>query len=308
MTNLFDKKTDCLNEVEEKESQCQQIEMIIPARIKDLGGFEVRRVIPYMKKRMVGPWIFFDHMGPADFPAGEGINVRPHPHINLATVTYLFEGEIWHRDSLGTSSPVLPGDINLMVAGRGIVHSERTSPERRENGQRLHGLQLWMALPKNDEEIEPAFYHYKSEDIPSLVVGHVPVRVLIGEAYGKRSPVKTFAETLYLEARMKKGEELELPFSEERALYLAHGKLEISGQKIQDYEMAILSQDRKIKVKALEDTFLALIGGEKFEKRYIFWNFVSSRKERIEQAKEDWKNQNFPKVPGDDKEFTPLPV
>lgn len=307
MTNFFNKKVDCLNEKETKQSQCHEIEMIIPARTKDLGGFEVRRVMPYMKKRMVGPWIFFDHMGPADFPSGEGINVRPHPHINLATVTYLFEGEIWHRDSLGTSSPVLPGDINLMVAGRGIVHSERTSPELREKGQRLHGLQLWMALPKDDEEIDPAFYHYKNEDIPSLFVGNVPVRVLIGEAYKKSSPVKTFAKTLYLEARMKKGDELELPFSDERALYLAHGELELKGQNIQAYEMAVLSQERKIKIKAVEDSFLALIGGEKFEKRHIFWNFVSSRQDRIEQAKEDWKNQSFPKVPGDDKEFTPLP-
>lgn len=307
MSNLIDKKTDCLNEQESQTVDCREVEMIIPSRTKDLGGFEVRRVMPYAKKRMIGPWIFFDHMGPADFAPGQGINVRPHPHVNLATVTYTFEGEIWHRDSVGTSGAVLPGEINLMVAGRGIVHSERTPPKLLETGQRLHGLQLWLALPKEHEEIEPAFYHYSREEIPGLDVGNVPVRILIGEAYGLKSPVKTFASTLYIEARLRKGDELELPAAQERALYIPKGELEVGGQVIEEHKMAVISEKKTVKVKALKETFLALIGGEKMDQRYIFWNFVSSRQERIEQAKRDWKEQKFPKVPGDEKEFIPLP-
>lgn len=280
---------------------------IIEPRIKDLGGFSVRRILPKANQKMIGPWIFFDHMGPADFPAGKGIDVRPHPHINLATVTYLFEGEIWHRDSLGSSEPIVPGDVNLMVAGKGIVHSERERDEVRNQQHRLHGLQLWLALPEADEEIEPAFYHYASADIPATDIDGIAVRVMMGSAYGLQSPVKTFAETLYIEAALTKGQSLTLPHSAERGLYVANGQLEVNQQTLDTFHMAVLGS-AEITITATQDkTRIAMIGGETFSKRYIDWNFVSSRKERIEQAKDDWRNQRFPKVIGDEDEFTPLP-
>lgn len=266
----------------------------------------MRRILPYAQQKMVGPWIFFDHMGPADFPAGEGIDVRPHPHINLATVTYLFEGEIWHKDSLGNDLPIRPGAINLMVAGNGIVHSERQSDEVKSAPHQVHGLQLWLALPQADEECEPAFYHYAAEEIPAVEVEGVAVRVLIGSAYGVASPVKTYAHTLYIEAKLKAGQELVLPAAQERAVYCVQGALESEGERVDSCTMAVL-HDTQVKVKALEDTQIALIGGEALGERFIEWNFVSSRKERIEQAKSDWKSGTFPVVPGDEEEFIPLP-
>ena len=196
------------------------IKQIIRSRKKDLGGFFVRRLLPDSGQSMVGPWIFFDHMGPADFPAGTGIDVRPHPHINLATVTYLFEGEVLHRDSLGNAQIIRPGDINLMVSGKGITHSERESEEVRSADHRLHGLQLWLALPEEHEETEPAFYHHTSESIPTLTVDEVPVRVLIGSAYGATSPVMSYIDTLYIEAHLQPGQNLVLPAAKERALAL----------------------------------------------------------------------------------------
>ncbi|MEZ5470348.1 MAG: pirin family protein [Marinicella sp.] len=283
------------------------IQHIITPRRKDLGGFSVRRLIPTAKQRMIGPWIFFDHMGPADFQAGQGIDVRPHPHINLATVTYLFEGEILHRDSLGSVATIVPGDINLMVAGKGIVHSERERPEIRNQPHRLHGLQLWLALPEKDEEIEPAFYHYNQADIPKTTVNGIPVRVMMGSAYGLTSPVKTFAETLYIEAALQQDQRLDLPNAEQRGLYVAHGAVAINGEIISNYEMAAL-QPGSIEIEAIsDDTRIALIGGEQMSQRFIDWNFVSSHKERIEQAKKDWQAQNFDTIPGDDKEYIPLP-
>src|SRR5690554_2036522 len=194
-----------------KPAHCKAIELLIEPRDTDLGGFSVRRLLPTRQHRMVGPWIFFDHMGPAEFAPGEGINVRPHPHINLATVTYLFEGEILHRDSLGSLQAIRPGDINLMVAGRGIVHSERERPEVTAVPHRLHGLQLWFALPEADEEVEPAFLHYPSADIPRVDVDGVPVRVMMGAAYGVTSSVRTYAGALYVEAHLKPGQKLVLP-------------------------------------------------------------------------------------------------
>ncbi|MBR9885494.1 MAG: pirin family protein, partial [Oceanospirillales bacterium] len=267
------------------------IEIIITPRDKDIGGFSVRRVLPVVQRKMVGPWIFFDHMGPTDFPAGEGIDVRPHPHINLATVTYLFEGEMLHRDSLGSVQLIRPGDINLMVAGRGIVHSERERPEAREIPRRLHGLQLWLALPEDQEEIEPAFYHYASDDIPAADISGVPVRVIMGTAYGVRSPVKTFADTLYIEANMKAGQTLHLPLAQERAVYLAQGALTLGGEEIPEHALAILHPQDGLELHAVKDSRIAMIGGEHLGKRYIEWNFVSSRKARIEQAKEAWRLQ-----------------
>lgn len=290
-----------------RENECKVLSMLITPKEKDLGGFNVRRLIPAIKKRMVGPWIFFDHMGPANFSAGGGINVRPHPHINLATVTYLFEGEIWHRDSLGFSQPILPGDINLMVAGKGIVHSEREREEVRQSEHRLHGLQLWLCLPEAFEEIEPAFYHYPSRDIPSLEIGGIRLRVLIGSAYGVSSPVKTYAETLYVEADLQAGQSLILPNAQERALYVAAGKARVEGTQLDTYTMAVFNEGDNVEIIATESCRVALIGGERMSQRHMFWNFASTRPERIEQAKRDWQTGQFSKIPGDDQEFIPLP-
>jgi redox-sensitive bicupin YhaK (pirin superfamily) len=286
---------------------CDAIELIIQPKDKDIGGFTVRRSLPNQARRMVGPWVFFDHMGPAQFPAGKGIDVRPHPHVNIATVTYLFEGEILHRDSLGSLQAIRPGDINLMVAGSGIVHSERERPQVRAVPHTLHGLQLWLALPENHEEIEPAFYHYPNADIPSPTVHDVAVRVLIGAAYGFTSPVKTYADTLYVEAHLRAGQSLTLPDAEERAVYVASGSLRARDSQIGEHSMAVFSNREAVVVEATQDSRIAIIGGEKCGPRYMEWNFVSSRKERVEQAKADWKAGRFAKVPGDEEEFIPLP-
>lgn len=286
---------------------CSGVELLIQPRDKDLGEFLVRRALPSSERMMVGPWIFFDHMGPAEFPAGTGVSVRPHPHINIATVTYLFEGEILHRDSLGSLQTIGPGDINLMVTGRGIVHSERERPEVTEVPHRLHGLQLWLALPEADEEVEPAFHHYPAADIPTLSVEGVPLRVMMGSAYGVTSPVKVFAETLYVEAHLQAGQSITLPNLEERAVYVASGGLETQGTPIPERSMVVFSQLEGITLKATTESQIAIIGGEKLGPRYIEWNFVSSRKARIEEAKEDWRAGRFPKVPGDEEEFIPLP-
>ncbi|MFC3192856.1 pirin family protein [Marinicella sediminis] len=283
------------------------IKQLIEPRTKDLGGFSVRRVLPAARQKLIGPWIFFDHMGPAEFPAGTGIDVRPHPHINLATVTYLFEGEILHRDSLGSCATIEPGDINLMVAGSGIVHSERERDEVRNQAHQLHGLQLWLALPEAVEETAPAFYHYDKQEIPGTTVDGVPVRVMMGSAYGLNSPVKVYAETLYIEAALNQGQSLQLPDAAERGLYVAEGQLSINGQLLDRYHMAVLDQGPAVITATAHDTRIAVIGGEVMTRRYIDWNFVSSRPERIAQAKSDWKKQRFPRVPGDEDEYIPLP-
>ncbi len=286
---------------------CGAILKVIRPREKDLGGFSVRRLLPVAGQQMVGPWIFFDHMGPAFFPAGSGINVRPHPHINLATVTYLFEGEILHRDSLGSLQPIVPGDINLMVAGKGIVHSERERPEVTAVDHQLHGLQLWLVLPEADEETEPAFYHYPGAQIPMVSVNDVAVRVIMGSAYGQTSPVKQFAQTLYIEAHLKAGQCLALPQAAERALYVASGQIQLRDDQIDQYEMAVLDANTIVTIHAKTDSRIAMIGGEAMAKRFIEWNFVSSKRERIDQAKADWQQGKFPTVPGDETEFIPLP-
>lgn len=286
---------------------CGAIRLLVKPRDKDLGEFTVRRTLPTRQLKMVGPWVFFDHMGPAEFAPGSGINVRPHPHINLATVTYLFEGEILHRDSLGSLQAIRPGDVNLMVAGKGIVHSERERPEVTASHHRLHGLQLWLALPTADEEIAPSFHHYPSAEIPMVDVDGVPVRVIMGHAYGARSPVKTHSETIYIEARLKAGQSLMLPDADERALYVIEGSLNAGGTLLCQYTMAVFTAETGIKVTAEEDCLLSLIGGKPLGKRYMEWNFISSRKARVEQAKVDWENGNFPLVCGDEDEFIPLP-
>lgn len=291
----------------ETEIPCEFMELLLKPREKELGGFSVRRVLPTRERKMIGPWIFFDHMGPAEFAAGKGVDVRPHPHINLATVTYLFEGEMLHRDSLGSVQSIRPGAVNLMVAGRGIVHSERESETTRGKPHRVHGLQLWLALPEQDEETEPAFHHYAADDIPETVVDGVPVRIMMGSAFGKTSPVRTFAETLYLEATLEKGQSITLPDVEERAVYVVNGHLKARDTDIDEHHMAIFSQGAGIVLTATRPSRIAIIGGEHLGHRHIEWNFVSSRKERIEQAKQQWQAGEFPKVPGDEEEFIPLP-
>lgn len=295
-------KQNCLGSAD-----CTAIELLIEPRIADLGGFSVRRVLPVRQRRMVGPWTFFDHMGPVEFAPGKGVNVQPHPHINLATVTYLFEGEILHRDSLGSYQSIHPGDVNLMVAGKGITHSERERPEATQTVRRLNGLQLWLALPEADEECEPAFYHYPSEAIPRVTVGGVAIRVIMGSAFGVSSPVKVFADTLYVEAQLQAGQQISLPQAEERAVYVVEGECRASDTLLAEHSMAVFSKGLDVELTANRGAHIVIIGGAHLGKRYMEWNFVSSRRERIAQAKADWKAQRFAKVVGDEDEFIPLP-
>lgn len=286
---------------------CAAIAVVIEPVSRELGGFSVRRALPSRARRMVGPWVFFDHVGPAEFAAGAGISVRPHPHINIATVTYLFEGEILHRDSVGSEAAIRPGDINLMIAGRGIVHSERERPEVTAVPHRLHGLQLWLALPAADEEMDPAFIHYPAASIPTVDVDGVPVRVMMGSAYGVTSPVRTFAETLYLEALLQPGQALTLPASPERAVYVAEGSIIVGDTVVDSGQMGVCAPEVAVQVRAQKSTRIAVIGGEGLGRRHMEWNYVSSRKARVAQAKADWQAGRFATIPGDDTEFIPYP-
>lgn len=284
------------------------IALTIPPRIADLGEFSVRRLLPTKTLKTVGPWIFFDEMGPAEFAPGAGIAVRPHPHIGLATVTYLFEGEILHRDSLGSLQAIRPGDVNLMVAGSGIVHSERERPEVTAVAHKLHGLQLWLALPQEQEETAPAFYHIPQAQIPAFNLNGVQVSVIMGSAYGVTSPVPVFSETLYIEAFLQPGQQLILPDTAERALYLVSGQVKIRDIELGLQTLTVLQDKTGVVVEAVSSARIALIGGAAIGPRFINWNFVSSSKERLEQAIQDWKEGKFPKVPGDESEFIPYPV
>ncbi len=281
---------------------------LLKPHTRDLGGFSVRRVLPGMPHRMVGPFIFFDHMGPADFAPGTGIDVRPHPHIGLATVTYLFEGEILHRDSLGTVQSIAPGDVNWMTAGRGIVHSERTAPELRRTGARLQGLQTWVALPKKNELAHPAFSHHPRATLPLISAPGVELRVVAGSAFGKRSPAPVLMQTLFVGVEMDAGRAFELEAGhEERAVYALEGDVTVSGTPLPRQHMAVLAHREAVEVKALTRARLMLVGGEKMDgERLIWWNFVASSRELLEEAKRRWREQRFPRVPGDD-EFIPLP-
>ncbi len=285
-----------------------EVELLIRPHEKDLGGFTVRRALPAKARRMVGPYIFFDHMGPARFPLGEGVDVRPHPHIGISTVTWLFDGEIIHRDSLGYHQPIQPGAVNFMTAGRGIVHSERTSPVERERGAALHGIQLWLALPAELQEIAPAFNHYLAEAIPVAESLEPRVTVIIGEVYGTRSPVEVLSSTLYVEALFSEPSQLILPDDyEERAVYLVEGELMIGDCKLEAGEMAVIRPGAIATIRSGGPARAMLIGGQSYpEKRTIWWNFVSSSKERIEEAKRDWSEGRFESVPGE-TEFIPLP-
>ena len=284
------------------------IAQLIESKAKDLGEFTVRRTLPAPDRQRVGPFIFFDHMGPVDFSAGSGVAVRPHPHIGLATLTYLFEGTILHRDNLGYVQAIEPGAVNWMTAGRGIVHSERTPPELRASGSRLHGLQIWLALPVEQEETEPSFSHYPAESIPVVESDGARVQVVAGSALGVTSPVVTSSETLYLSAQLDAGASLAVPTDvEERAVYVVSGRIRIGEQELGVGAMAVLEQGAPVRVDAVESSIAVVLGGAKLPgKRFLYWNLVSSSRERIEQAKDDWRNGRFAKVPDDD-EFIPLP-
>ncbi len=295
---------------EAAEPRCQDIDgaidLSIRARPRDLGGLSVRRVLPASRRRMVGPFAFFDHMGPADFPPGKGIQVRPHPHIGLATITWLFEGQIMHRDSLGYEQLIRPGAVNLMTAGRGIVHSERAGDDL-DDESRLHGIQSWLALPDGDEEREPAFEHIAADELPLVERDGARVRVIMGESFGATSPVRTFSPTLYLEIGLDGGAALELPAGhEELAAYVVSGSVRIDGHDYTEGTLAVARPGRGLAVEALLDGRVMVIGGATLGERHIWWNFVSSRRERIEQAKDDWRAGRFAMVEGDD-EFIPLP-
>jgi redox-sensitive bicupin YhaK (pirin superfamily) len=284
----------------------KNIAMTIEPRERDLGEFTVRRVLPGARRRMVGPFVFFDHMGPAEFPPGQGIAVRPHPHIGLATITYLFEGEIMHRDSLGFTQPIRAGAVNLMTAGRGIVHSERAGDDLNETSW-LHGIQSWMALPREDEECEPAFVHYAAQELPQLDVDGCTVRIIMGECFGEISPVTTYSETLYFECAMPAGRQIRVPDGlEELAAYVVSGEIEAEGDTYGSGVMLIAKSGKGLELNALQQSRVMVIGGEALGERIVWWNLVSSSPERIEQAKDDWREGRFGSVPGDD-EFIPLP-
>jgi redox-sensitive bicupin YhaK (pirin superfamily) len=274
---------------------------------KDLGQFEVRRVLPSPRRRMVGPFIFVDEFGPAQLALGAGMDVRPHPHINLATVTWLFEGAIEHRDSLGTFSTITPGTVNLMTAGRGIVHSERSPQDERARGARLYGMQTWLALPDGREEIEPAFEAVS--DLPLIEDGKASARVIMGELWGARAATTTHAATIYAEIVLQPGGSIPIPAeADERAVILVGGDGTIEGQALDLYHLYVLAPGVGMVLSSARGGWAMLLGGEAFpSERHIFWNFVSSDRARISQAADDWRARRFPVVPGDEAEFIPLP-
>jgi redox-sensitive bicupin YhaK (pirin superfamily) len=289
---------------------CDAIEHLIIPRTSDIGNLQVRRALPSAKRRLVGPFIFFDRMGPALLKAGQALDVRPHPHIGLSTVTYLFDGEIKHRDSLGTEMVIAPGDLNLMTAGRGIVHSERSPENLRGKPQSISGLQTWLALPDQYEEIDPIFAHTEKRDLPSFNMDGLEGRVVIGQFEGMKSPVSVFSDTIYVDLRIEPGKSA--PFAaewEERALYILEGAAIIAGDHFADNQLLVFRAGDAITVTAGPlGCHIMLFGGAALgSARHIWWNFVSSSKERIDQAKEEWRTGRFDIVPGDEEEFIPLP-
>ena len=283
------------------------IAQVVESRKRDLGGFEVRRVLPWGGGRMVGPFIFLDQMGPVEFAPGQGIDVRPHPHVGLATVTYLFEGELVHRDSLGVVQTIRPGDVNWMTAGRGIVHSERTSPEKRASGQRMHGLQCWVALPREYEEAEPAFDHTPAAKLPEQDGDGVKLRVIARRAFGLASPVRVFSETFYVDVAMSAGAALDIPEEyAERAAYVLLGTVTTEGRDFGAGTLLVFASGSRPQLVAKAASRVALLGGAPLGERHIWWNFVSSSSARIEQARRQWADGAFPPVPGE-SEFIPLP-
>jgi len=285
------------------------IELLISQRRRSLGGFDVGRVLPFAKRRMVGPFIFFDHMGPLRFEPGipRDVDVRPHPHIGLATITYLFAGEIMHRDSVGSAQPIRPGEVNWMTAGRGITHSERFERARREGGP-LHGIQSWVALPTEHEETEPEFAHYPSDALPTFDDGGAAGRLIAGTLWGLPSPVKTYSPLFYVHWDLDAGAEASLPAEySERALYVASGAIELGDERLGEGQLAVLSPGVPVSFAAESGAVVMGLGGEPVGHRFIDWNFVSSSKDRIEQAKTDWRAGRMQLPVGDDQEWIPLP-
>jgi hypothetical protein len=285
------------------------IELVIDQRRRDLGGFEVGRVLPFATHRMVGPFVFFDHMGPVNFPPGipKTVDVRPHPHIGLSTVTYLFEGEIMHRDSVGSEQAIRPGEVNWMTAGRGITHSERFEKARAEGGN-MHGIQAWVALPKEQEEIAPAFFHHGAGDLPTYENGGLWARLVVGKAFGAEAKVKTHSPIFYVHWNLQAGTRADLPAEyPERAAYIATGSVEVDGRTYEAGHMLVFAPGETIVFTAVTPATVMLLGGEPLGERFIEWNFVSSSKERIEQAKADWRAGRMKLPDLDNKEFTPLP-
>ncbi|MBX7456774.1 pirin family protein [Qipengyuania sp. 1NDH17] len=284
-----------------------QIDLTLTPTTHDLGQFEVRRVLPSKKRTMVGPFIFVDQFGPAQLDLGTGMDVRPHPHINLATVTWLFEGAIDHRDSLGSFSTIRPGQVNLMTAGKGIVHSERSPETERKAGPKLYGMQTWLALPDGREEIDPAFEAVS--DLPVVEDGRAKAIVIMGELWGERAPVTTYADTIYAEIVLGAGGAIPLEEgADERAVMLVGGEASVDGHPLKLYELAVLQPGRDMTLESKTGARVMLLGGEAFQtERHAWWNFVSSSRERIQQAKEDWRNRRFAQVPGDSEERIPLP-
>ncbi len=285
------------------------VEMVIIPRASDIGGFEVRRALPFRSRRMVGPFIFWDQMGPGEFLSGRGLDVRPHPHIGLSTITYLVEGSIDHKDSLGTDKRILPGDVNLMTAGRGITHSERTGEDVRLNPSRIFGIQSWVAQPKAHEEGQPAFTHAANAELPTFQDPGVAGRVILGEFQGVASPVATQWPTLYVDVALEAGSRLTIPATtEERALYATAGEIEIADTRYEPQQMLVLKPGQTVCVQARTSTRLMILGGATMDgPRYILWNFVSSSKERLQEAKREWQEGGFPTVVGDDGEPIAMP-
>lgn len=298
--------TDC--EQPSCETGKEAILHIIKPHEKDLGGFTVRRVLPAAICNRVGPFIFFDHMGPSTFSRGSGVDVRPHPHIGLSTLTWLYEGEILHRDSLGYEQPIQPGAVNWMTAGKGIVHSERTPDLLKATGSKLHGIQIWIALPDGKEEVEPDFQHYPTGSLPVIQTGGAELTLIAGEAYGKASPVNTHSPLFYVHADMPKGAALSLPHDvQDRAFYVVSGEITVGNEHIQKQQMITLVPHANPTIEASSDATLMLLGGAPLKSdRIVWWNFSSSDANRLEAAKQDWVNGRFPAVPGD-TEFIPLP-
>ncbi|KTD58555.1 pirin [Legionella sainthelensi] len=295
----------------ETKSCTKPIKMELIPRTVDLGGFEVGRVLPSKEKRTVGPFVFWDQAGPNELLSGKGLDVRPHPHIGLSTMTYLFSGRLEHRDTLGSHQLIVPGDVNLMTAGRGIAHSERTPHQDRFYPHPFFGIQCWLALPLTKEDVSPSFTHYDKSIIPTNNDSkNMSLRVVAGEWDGIKSPVFTLNDALFVECQLKANAALIIPKTiEERAIFILQGKIIIDNTSYPCVKMLILKTDTEIKVTAADDTHIIILGGTALEtRRYVWWNFVASSKERIEQAKFDWKTGKFGKIPGDEDEFIPLPV